>query len=243
MTGWNELCGEEESSVQQQVAFGPPSESDYQWLVEVLEELTSIVSRNTHNGFTTLAEADYKQLDAVLKELIYVVGDNEKHPLAPLMDFIGVLTTKYEDKHFPKLTDLFPELVKGVNPNDTRGEERKDNPIKVPEKPVNVFAAEAFFSIGSLLLEGGKKEGAISAYDQVIWLNPDYAEAYYYRGEAKCSLGQYKSASVDFGEAIRINPSDAYAYLRRASELAEQAGNQELRTEIEQSLQELANNP
>ena len=90
-----------QESTQQQVEVDYP-ESDYQWLVEVLETLTDIVSRNANNGFAALTEADYEQYDAVLKELIYIVGDNEKHPLAPLMDFIGILIAKYEDEHFSK---------------------------------------------------------------------------------------------------------------------------------------------
>ena len=109
-----------QASVQQQVESGPYSESDYQWLVEVLEGLTDVANRNANNNFATLTETDYEQLDVVLKELIYVVGDDEKHPLAPLMDFIGILIMKYEDEHFPKLTELFPELTEGVNPNSTK---------------------------------------------------------------------------------------------------------------------------
>ena len=100
-----------QASLQQRVESGPYLESDYQWLVEVLEGLTGIVNRHANASFATLTETDYKQLDAVLKELIYVVGDHEKPPLAPLMDFIGALITEYEDEHFPKLTDLFTELT------------------------------------------------------------------------------------------------------------------------------------
>ena len=110
-----------ETSEQGQVESAPYPESDYQWLVEVFETLSDIVNRNADNGFAALTETDYKQLDAVLKELIYIVGDDEKHPLAPLMDFIGVLISKYEDEHFPKLTGLFPELT---GKRKSKGQER-----------------------------------------------------------------------------------------------------------------------
>ena len=199
-----------QASVQQQIESGPYSESDYQWLVEVLEGLTDVANRNANNSFTTLTETDYEQLDAVLKALIYVVGDDEKHPLAPLMDFIGILIAKYEDEHFQKLTDLFPELTENITSNDTKIEDRK-------EKSTSNLAAEAFFSIGNLLLAGDKREKAILAYHQSIRLKPDYADAYYYRGEAKYTLGKYESAMADFDEVIRINPTDPYTHLKRAN--------------------------
>ena len=204
-----------QTSAQQQVESGPYPESDYQWLMEVLETLTDIVERNVNNNFAALPKADYKQLDVVLKELIYIVGDNEKHPLAPLMDFISVLTSQYEDEHFPKLTDLFPELKEGVEPNDTKDENQQEKLTKEAGKPTKSLAAEAFFSIGNLLSDGGKIEEAISAYDQAIQLDPEYAYAHYNRGRSKGSLGQYESEIVDLDETVRLIPDFAEVYLLR----------------------------
>ena len=182
----------------------------------MLETLSDIVNRNINNDFAALTGTDYEQLDAVLKELIYVVGDDEKHPLAPLMDFIGDLIIKYEDKHLPKLTELFPELTENTTPNDAKSEVQKGNSITdVSEKPTNNLAAEAFFSIGSLFLKGEKKKKAISAYDQAIQLDPEYAYAHYNRGRAKGSLGQYESEIVDLDETVRLIPDFAEAYLLR----------------------------
>ena len=204
------------ASEQEQIELDPYPESDYQWLLEVLETLSDIVSRNVNNDFAALTETDYEQLDAVLKELIYIVGDDEKHRLASLMDFTGVLITKYENEYFPKLTDLFPELAENVNLNDIKDENQQDNPTKKLEKPTNVLAAEAFLSIGNLLSDGDKSNEAISAYNQAILLSPDYADAYYYRAEAERSLEKYESALDDFNEVIRITSADPYAYFKRA---------------------------
>lgn len=90
----------------QEVNSGTYSDDDYEWLVEVLNGLAYIVKRNMNDNFTKLTETDYNTLDSVLKELIYIVGDNDEHPLAPLMDFIGVVTTMYEQEHFLQLTDI-----------------------------------------------------------------------------------------------------------------------------------------
>ena len=56
--------------------------------------------------FVPHAESEYQQLVAVLDDLINVVGENENHPLASLMEVIGVLIEKYEDEHVPELTEI-----------------------------------------------------------------------------------------------------------------------------------------
>ena len=52
------------------------------------------------------AESEYQRLVAVLDDLIDVVGEDENHPLASLMEVIGVLIEKYETEHVPELTDV-----------------------------------------------------------------------------------------------------------------------------------------
>ena len=54
--------------------------------------------------FVPHTEVDYQRLVAVLDSLVDVVGENEDHPLAPLMEVVGVLIEKYEDEHVPELT-------------------------------------------------------------------------------------------------------------------------------------------
>lgn len=51
-------------------------------------------------------DAEYERLVAVLDELIDQVGEDEDHPLASLMEIIGVLIERYEDEHVPEITDL-----------------------------------------------------------------------------------------------------------------------------------------
>ena len=48
-------------------------------------------------------EADYQRLVNLLDELIDQVGEDETHPLASLMEVIGVLIEKYEDDPVPIL--------------------------------------------------------------------------------------------------------------------------------------------
>jgi HTH-type transcriptional regulator/antitoxin HigA len=49
------------------------------------------------------SEEDYQELVALLDGLIDEVGENERHPLASLMEVVGVLIEKYEDDHVPEL--------------------------------------------------------------------------------------------------------------------------------------------
>ena len=49
-------------------------------------------------------EADYRELTDLLDRVTDDVGEDESHPLASLMDVLGVLIEKYEDEHVPELT-------------------------------------------------------------------------------------------------------------------------------------------
>lgn len=50
-------------------------------------------------------EARYQYLVDWLDKLIDEVGENEQHPLASLMEIIGILIENYETHHVPELHD------------------------------------------------------------------------------------------------------------------------------------------
>ena len=50
-------------------------------------------------------DADYRDLVQLLDLLTDEVGEDEDHPLASLMDVLGVLIEKYEDEHVPELAE------------------------------------------------------------------------------------------------------------------------------------------
>ena len=56
--------------------------------------------------FVPRAQSEYQRLTEVLDNLIDVVGEDEDHPLASLMEVIGVLIEKYEDEHVPELREI-----------------------------------------------------------------------------------------------------------------------------------------
>ena len=56
--------------------------------------------------FVPHAQSEYQRLTEVMDNLIDVIGEDEDHPLASLMEVIGVLIEKYEDEHVPELTEI-----------------------------------------------------------------------------------------------------------------------------------------
>ena len=119
-------------------------------------------------------------------------------------------------------------------------------------------SADAYSGRGLANLNLGRYEAAISDFDVVLRLKPDFFPAYYERGRTRHLQKDYAAAITDYDEAIRLKPDFAGAYharglakgnlgrisegkqdLRTALKLAEQTGNQDLKGEIEQFLQEL----
>ena len=49
------------------------------------------------------SEKEYRALVALLDRLVDEVGEDENHPLASMMEVIGVLIEKYEDEHVPEI--------------------------------------------------------------------------------------------------------------------------------------------
>ena len=53
--------------------------------------------------FIPRSESEYEHLVVMLDSLIDEIGENENHPLASLMEIIGVLIEDYEQAHIPEL--------------------------------------------------------------------------------------------------------------------------------------------
>jgi HTH-type transcriptional regulator/antitoxin HigA len=52
----------------------------------------------------TFTHDEYSRLVTLLDNLTDEVGEDESHPLASLMEVLGVLVEKYEAEHVPELT-------------------------------------------------------------------------------------------------------------------------------------------
>jgi HTH-type transcriptional regulator / antitoxin HigA len=58
------------------------------------------------NVFVPHTEEEYEHLVDILDSLIDQVGEDENHPLASLMEVIGVLIENYETEHIPELQEM-----------------------------------------------------------------------------------------------------------------------------------------
>ena len=190
-------------------------ESDYNWLVGVLDELIEFMYRDENHSVPELTENDYDWAHALLVELVGAVGESEIHPLRPLMEFIIRLITNYEDAYVPELTELFPELAEEA-PIETVNESKQ--PVSnIPKQNDSELAAHAFFSIGYLLWQGNRKEKVLCAYNEAIALKPKFWQALYNRGIAENDLNRHKEAMADFNKTIKSNPNFANAYHNRGT--------------------------
>jgi HTH-type transcriptional regulator / antitoxin HigA len=54
--------------------------------------------------FVPHTEEEYRRLVAILDGLIDEIREDESHPLASLIEIVGVLIEKYEDEHVPELS-------------------------------------------------------------------------------------------------------------------------------------------
>ena len=52
------------------------------------------------------SEKEYLEAVRLLDNLIDSIGEDENHPLASLMEILGLLIEKYEDAHVPEITEI-----------------------------------------------------------------------------------------------------------------------------------------
>jgi len=71
-----------------------------------LEQITPVWKNVSKFVHVLHSEPDYQQAIELLDSLIDVVGEDEQHPLASLMELVGVLIEQYEDAHVPEITSL-----------------------------------------------------------------------------------------------------------------------------------------
>ena len=73
--------------------------------VAELEKVTKAWPPISHAVRVPHTDADYREVVELLDRVTDEVGEDENHPLASLMDVLGVLIEKYEDENVSELTE------------------------------------------------------------------------------------------------------------------------------------------
>ena len=73
-------------------------------LVDKVKKAVNVWSSISEILYVPHTEEEYRELVKLLDSLIDEVGEDETHPLASLMEIIGVLIEKYENEHIPEIT-------------------------------------------------------------------------------------------------------------------------------------------
>lgn len=68
-----------------------------------LEQITPVWNNLSQFIHVIHNENDYNKAVSFLDSLIDIVGENEKHPLASLMELVGVLIEQYENLNVPEI--------------------------------------------------------------------------------------------------------------------------------------------
>ncbi len=69
----------------------------------------------------------------------------------------------------------------------------------------------------AILIEQGKLEDALKIANQVVELDPSFAEGHFNRGAIAAELGRHDAAIADYNRAIALDPNFADAYRNRGS--------------------------
>lgn len=83
---------------------------------------------------------------------------------------------------------------------------------KIQREPQN---AQLYFCRAMAYSQLGNNEAVLADLEQVITLNPNWAEAVNNRGATYMALGKFDNAFDDFDRAISLNPQYADAYANR----------------------------
>ncbi len=74
---------------------------------------------------------------------------------------------------------------------------------------------EVFYKRGLAYGEFGMNKEALTDFDKVIKLYPQFSYGYFYRGSSYWHLGEYNKAIVDYTAAIHLDNKDLHSYFNR----------------------------
>ncbi len=95
----------------------------------------------------------------------------------------------------------------------------------------------AHINLGNALLQKGQVENAIVQYQEVLKIQPNYADAHYNLGNALLKKGAVDESIDQFQQALQINPTIAEACINLGNALLQKGRVDEATAQFEQALQ------
>ncbi len=112
---------------------------------------------------------------------------------------------------------LLDALESALTINDVEYVEKINRCLTAVGKNRQFNVVDSCYSRGMQRCKEEKYPAAIIDFNQVIQLNPNFAEANYNRGLAYGKLGQYQAAIEDYTQVLRLNPHQADAWNNRGN--------------------------
>ena len=127
---------------------------------------------------------------------------------------------------FTQALDILPQSVSSLSGRgyallkaERYDEATRDLVLATRLDPVNAQAEKNLHHILAKLVrvayyqaEVGELDAAIAAYDRVLTMHPNYADAFCYRGDAYDKMGDLEQAEKDYLKAIELDPRNVECY-------------------------------
>ena len=105
-----------------------------------------------------------------------------------------------------------------------------------PAEGPDESAAKANYSLGVLMMSGGRFDQAVAYLSAAVKYQPNYAEAHLALGDALRRVGRFEQAAQHYSDVVRIDPSSTDARFAYAVTLVQLRRYMEARQSLEESL-------
>ncbi|PMB01035.1 hypothetical protein CEN50_00830 [Fischerella thermalis CCMEE 5268] len=134
------------------------------------------------------------------------------------IDLVGIMREAHCRDNYEELKNepVCQEFYRGWNPTQRKRPNANIPSSSVPpQTPSTPSSSDNLYKQGNRLFEQGNYQGALVAFNRMIAINPQNAEAYASRSSVRYVLRDYRKALEDADRAISLNPSLASAYVVR----------------------------
>lgn len=128
--------------------------------------------------------------------------------------YSGGLRSYLKSSNFSETNDFQLQEIQTLKPKEEREKPLDQNKYQYIEYH-SLNPAFDYFGIGNSYYDEGDYQGAVTNYNYVLQLNPNFVGIYLLRGNARLAIQDIQGAIEDFSQQLRINAKDDRAYYGR----------------------------